>query len=401
VDRHGTFLGTARFGSLDGLRALSIVPVIWHHATPRPLDGVLGRGPLGVDLFFAISGFLITTLLVRERASTDKIALGAFYARRSLRIFPLYYLVLGLFVLHALLLREPGPVRSHFLASVPFYVTYTSNWFVDWRAPHPIVFAFAWSLATEEQFYLFWPWLLRARRLVVPALAMATLVLLDQGAERGWIAGAELPLRMLRSFATPIGLGALLALAMHHGPSFRLLATVLARRWSSVAALVLVVLAAVDAWPLLVTHFAMVALVGAACAREDHALAPVLGTRALRHVGTVSYGMYLLNVPVVAAARHLSPRTEVVFVLGLVGTIAVATLAYRLVEKPLLSLRERLRPQRSLSGASFHSVSSGRRAPGPDCLTTLAHSSTVSRRGPNGEESEASESMSSVGVSTP
>ena len=138
-----------RFGALDGLRALSIVPVVWHHATPHPLDGVLGRGPLGVDLFFATSGFLITTLLLREREGGG-IDLRAFYTRRTLRIFPLYYFVLGGFVLHAIFVRAPGPVRDHFLASVPSYATYTSNWFVDNAVPHAVVFSFAWSLATEE-----------------------------------------------------------------------------------------------------------------------------------------------------------------------------------------------------------------------------------------------------------
>ena len=61
-----------RFPSLDGLRCLSIVPVIWHHATPGPLPGVLGKGPVGVDLFFAISGFLITTLMLRERDAAGR-----------------------------------------------------------------------------------------------------------------------------------------------------------------------------------------------------------------------------------------------------------------------------------------------------------------------------------------
>src|SRR5262245_12093123 len=150
----------ARFGSLDGLRALSIVPVVWHHATPHPLDGALGRGPLGVDLFFAISGFLITTLLLRERDERT-IDLRSFYVRRTLRIFPLYYVVLGAFIAHAIFFRAPGAPRDHFLASLPSYATYTSNWFVDNAVSHAVVFSFAWSLATEEQFYLGFPWILR------------------------------------------------------------------------------------------------------------------------------------------------------------------------------------------------------------------------------------------------
>ncbi|MDF2696171.1 MAG: acyltransferase 3, partial [Labilithrix sp.] len=205
------------YPSLDGLRCLAILPIVWHHSTPRQLDGVLGRGPLGVDLFFVVSGFLITSLLLHERSSTGGVALGQFWARRSLRIFPLYYLVLGAFALHAVFLRAPGPARDHFLHALPFYATYTSNWFLHGAVDHPIIFAFAWSLAAEEQFYLVWPpFLRRLRGSIGPALVMFVLVLLDQAAERDWLAGliAEgLPLRMMRSFATPIGLGALLALA--------------------------------------------------------------------------------------------------------------------------------------------------------------------------------------------
>lgn len=411
MDRHARFVATSRFESLDGLRALAIVPVVWHHATPYPLEGVLGRGPLGVDLFFAVSGFLITTLLLREREATGRIALGPFWVRRSLRIFPLYYLVLGLFVLHAVFLRATGPVRTHFLASVPFYATYTSNWLVDWNVGHPIVFAFAWSLATEEQFYLFWPWLLRARRLALPAAAMLALIGIDQLAERGLFVDGFAG-RVARSFATPIGTGSLLAIALRWRPSFRVLDAVLGHRWSSAAALAGLAIAAIQPWSLLPTHLTMTALVGAVCLRADHLLRPLFEARAVRHVGLVSYGVYLLNVPVVSAARgalgaadqvSVTSSTLGVFVLGLAGSVAVATISYRLVERPLLGLRERFRPAQraSLSGASFHSVSSGTRASGPDCRTTRAHSSAVSRRGPNGEESEASESIKSVGVSTP
>ena len=82
AEAHRSFLGARHFPSLDGLRCLAILPVVWHHSTPRPLPGVLGRGPLGVDLFFAISGFLITTLLLREASTTGRISLSGFYARR-------------------------------------------------------------------------------------------------------------------------------------------------------------------------------------------------------------------------------------------------------------------------------------------------------------------------------
>jgi peptidoglycan/LPS O-acetylase OafA/YrhL len=323
---------------------------VWHHSTPRQLDGVLGRGPLGVDLFFAVSGFLITSLLLHEREVTRTVALGKFWARRSLRIFPLYYLVLGAFVVHALFVRAPGPIRDHFLASAPFYATYTSNWFLHGTVDHPIVFAFAWSLAAEEQFYLLWPPILRwLEGSLGPAVVMFALVALDQAAERGWlhtVLGEGLALRVVRSFATPIGLGSLLAIGVRARFTSPLLRAVLTRRGSSLVALGLVVLAAAGAWPLLPTHAAMTALVGACALRRDHLLAPVLENRFIRHVGTVSYGIYLLNVSIVSACRTFvgDGDTVLLFIAASVCSIVAATFVFRWVERPFLTLRSRFVP---------------------------------------------------------
>ncbi len=343
VERSEAFRRTSYFGSLDGLRALSILPVVWHHSTSGPLPGVLGRGPLGVDLFFAISGFLITTLLLREREKSGTIALGAFYARRTLRIFPLYYVVLGAFALHALFLRDAGPVRDHFLRSLPWYATYTSNWFVDHTVPHAVVFSFAWSLATEEQFYLGFPWLLRVSKSLVPAaLFMAAVVVVDQAAERDWLSFGPLAMRMLRSLATPIALGSLSALALRTR-LFRGIDLVLGRRESSLVLLGLVGCGAVAPWSLLEVQVLMVGLVVACCLREDHGLASFLGARPLRHVGLVSYGMYMLNVPAIQLAKRAVPQ-PFVFVLGLALSVVFATAAHAAIERPLLRLRARFRP---------------------------------------------------------
>lgn len=364
-------LARPHFPSLDGLRCLAILPVIWHHSTTRPMEGLLGRGPIGVELFFALSGFLITSLLLHEKKS-GPIALGAFWLRRSLRIFPLYYVVLGAFVLHALFVRPAGPVRDHFLDTVPYYATYTSNWFSYKAVDHAIVFAFAWSLAAEEQFYLLWPPILRALGGVArPAIAMAVLVLLDQSAERGWLSFLDegLVLRMLRSFATPIGLGALLALANDHPKSSRVLRLALGQRWSSVLALAAVVIALVRPWTIFETHLALVALVGSCALRRDHLLAPLFEHRALRHVGTVSYGMYLLNVPVVSLVRGVlgaEANALLVFALATAASIGFATLTYRWIERPFLALRDRARlravciePTRTKIEASSSPVTSG------------------------------------------
>jgi peptidoglycan/LPS O-acetylase OafA/YrhL len=343
------------FPSLDGLRCLAIVPIVWHHSTPRPLEGLLGRGPLGVDLFFVVSGFLITTLLLHERKQ-ESLSLSRFWIRRSLRIFPLYYCVLIAYVVHALLIRDDGPERTHFLRSVPLYATYTSNWFTIDSGGHPIIFAFAWSLAAEEQFYLLWPPVLRwLRGTLLPLVVMLSLVVLDQCAERGLLAllvDQPQALRIVRSFATPIGLGAMLALLEETPGARSVVRAFVARRSSSVVALALVLAATAFAWPLLPTHLALTAFVGACALRRDHFLAPVLENRLVSHVGMVSYGVYLWNVSVVSLARRCLGHHDsalLVFLVSMCGSVALATLTHRWIERPWLELRERFRKPASES----------------------------------------------------
>src|SRR5262245_42928263 len=104
---HHTFLSHRYFPLLDGLRCLSIVAVVWFHASGGTFSsGVLARGSSGVSLFFVISGFLITTLLLREQSATGNISLKRFYLRRTLRIFPLYYAILALYVVLVILMER-------------------------------------------------------------------------------------------------------------------------------------------------------------------------------------------------------------------------------------------------------------------------------------------------------
>lgn len=351
-DRHAAYLRAARFPSLDGLRFLSIAPVIWHHSTTGPLPGLLGKGPVGVNLFFAISGFLITTLMLRERRSTGKVAVGAFYARRALRIFPLYYAVLALYVVRAWLLPPADPVRAHFFRSLPFWATYTADWLVDFGVPHPVLFAFGWSLATEEQFYLVWPWIVRASRAWrFPVLAALLLLGADQAVEHGLFL-AVLPAdglarRMVASIATPILLGALLAFLLDARRGFAVAARVLGRRASAPLAFgAVVALLAADAVPLVAVQAALALLVGACCVRPDHGLTALTDAAPVRWVGTVSYGMYLLHVSAITAARWVLPvgsGVPAVFGVAFVVTLGAAAASYRWLERPFLGLRERLR----------------------------------------------------------
>jgi peptidoglycan/LPS O-acetylase OafA/YrhL len=151
--------GLRRFSALDGIRALAVLAVLFYHA------GIswLGGGLLGVDVFFVLSGFLITSLLCRELARSSTIRLGRFWAQRARRLLPaLLILILGV-ALYCALFRntiDVGAIRGDALSTL-FYV---ANWhfilsdqgyFVQSAAPSPLLHT--WSLAVEEQFYLVWP----------------------------------------------------------------------------------------------------------------------------------------------------------------------------------------------------------------------------------------------------
>ena len=352
TERHAAYLRAARFPALDGLRFLSIVPVIWHHSTTGPLAGLLGKGPVGVDLFFAISGFLITSLMLREQRATGRVAVGSFYARRALRIFPLYYAVLALYAVRAWLLPGADPVRAHFFRSLPYWATYTANWWVDFGVPHPVLFAFGWSLATEEQFYVVWPWIVRpSRGWLFPVVAALLLLAADQGVEHGLWLGA-LPQdstgrRMVASIASPILMGALLAFLLDRPRGFAVAERVLGHRASAPLALVAVVaMLAADGVPLVAVQVGLVLLVGACCVRPDQGLRWLTDAAPVRWLGTVSYGMYLLHVSAITAARRVLPAgssVPVVFGVAFALTLVAAWASYRWFERPFLGLRDRWR----------------------------------------------------------
>ncbi len=347
------FVQTPQLPGLDGLRCLAILPVIWHHATPRLLPGVLGKGAVGVDLFFALSGFLITTLLLRERRKSGRIGLGAFYARRSLRIFPLYYLVLGCYGLRALQTQTGSVVARHFLQGFWYHATYTANWFLDYAVPHPVMFAFSWSLCVEEQFYWLWPGLvaLLPQRWLLGSL-MATAVVVDTLAEHGafaaWLPPGSLGLRMLTSFATPIGCGSVVALLLDTPRGFAVASWLLGWRWSAPFWLLLSVWwLTAPATPYLSLSVTLGALVGAVAIRPDNGMAWLLERAPLRKVGTLSYAAYLLHVTALGFVRRFLPQIQDsalgVFALGLPLSLLFAQAAHLAIERPFLRLRSRFR----------------------------------------------------------
>jgi peptidoglycan/LPS O-acetylase OafA/YrhL len=336
------------FGSLDGLRGISIVAVIWHHAGGH-VDGILGRGRLGVQLFFAISGLLITTLLLREQRKNGSVSLRGFYIRRTLRIFPLYYAVLALYVALVWTVEHSAAPRAQFFANLPFYATYTSNWFVDLESGNRVIFYFAWSLATEEQFYLFWPSTVRfARRWYVPVVVMGLLLLASEaarwGVAGGYLDSHHVAVRVFTSIAAPICFGCLAAYLLDRPRGFRVAYLVLAQPWSAPLAAVLLALCVAFDAPMLLISLVMACLVTTCAIRPDHLLRRALENRVLRYLGTISYGMYLLHMLAVNAARRLvgfAHSPGLTFVVALLAVTALASMSYYFFERRFLRMKDK------------------------------------------------------------
>ena len=167
-----------RYAGLDGMRAVAVALVVVYHLFPPAFSG----GFIGVDVFFVISGFLITSLLLREKATTGRISLGKFWQRRARRLLPAVTVMIAVCATAALFVG--GDVLVRMGAQVLGALTFTYNWVSIgagasyFAADTPELFRNLWSLGIEEQFYVLWPLLLmlllllRSRWLVPPPRMM-------------------------------------------------------------------------------------------------------------------------------------------------------------------------------------------------------------------------------------
>lgn len=346
------YVTKSRFGALDGLRFLAIAAVLFHHSPAKAHLGdsniIFTRGFLGVDLFFVISGFLITALLLRERSRNGYISLRGFYYRRALRILPLYLVVVtavgGYYVL---LKEEPGAAELW-----PFYYLFLANFLTsDIPLLGPL-----WSLAVEEQYYMAWPVLLvfLPVRALLPVLYL--LISVNVMGIMGFfgITPPEVgPLRFALPNATyaPILMGSALAILLHDEINHTALASVLGRRWSApvlvmVLFLLLVMLPQnLIGLPNFAIHCTMTALVGSLVIREDNLLMPVLTFPPVVRIGMISYGIYLFHLIALDISRRLSGIFEaaeggLMHHAGyVIYSLILAELSFRYFEKKFLAMR--------------------------------------------------------------
>ena len=327
----------ARFAQLDGLRALAVAFVMAFHFVPG-VDRYAPLGSMGVRLFFVLSGFLITRILLESRAWPTAHALKIFYARRALRIFPVFYLALALAAAINI-----GPVRQ----TIGWHVTYLTNVYLFDRGSWHGSISHLWSLAVEEQFYLVWPivvLLVAKRRL--PAIITAAIVAAPVSR---LLVGVPMNSVLPTSCLDALGAGALLALPamgqtmMGVGltAGLPLLAVSLALRYAGLTGVPFEV--ALD----LGVSLSSAWLVGRAAAGFTGVTGRCLSWRPAIYLGTISYGVYLFHgfMPYVLG-RYVDGFVDMAWparaLLLTTATIAIASLSWRLIEKPLLALKPSL-----------------------------------------------------------
>lgn len=299
---HDRYRAVRYFANLDGLRFMCIAMVLWHHAQPMPKGTaqLLDRGFLGVDFFFVLSGFLITTLLLREAARNGRISLPGFYLRRILRIVPIYFFVVTLVALLYIVVKG----ETQYLRLLPYYYLFLSNFLTE----HIPTLSITWSLSVEEQYYLLWPialMLLPRRMLVIVALI---LIAVNVAVSGGYVAAGTParagPLLFTLPTATyaPILMGSLLAITLHGGRGFAMIHRLLGHRLAAPACFIALIAAMqwtpqdVHGWPNLIIHLAMTATLAALVVREDTVFTPLLTRPLIARIGQISYGVYLYHL---------------------------------------------------------------------------------------------------------
>jgi peptidoglycan/LPS O-acetylase OafA/YrhL len=342
------FKATKHFNGLDGIRCISIVTVMYFHFSGA--DGRLGK--LGVDLFFILSGFLITTLLLREREVNKRINLKNFWIRRALRIFPIYY---G-FIFAQIIIFKFVPIEQalvdEFYNNLPAFLTFTNNWFVHLSSETKVAFYHAWSLAAEEQFYLFWPPLLAFTLSNKKLIAIPSCLILFDIFITELIRGNNLDFgtngnSIITSLQPAICLGVIAAILLHYRNSFLILYPVLILpKLPSIAALVGITIIIIDVNHLFI-HLVVTLFLVSVIFNKDNLIGSMLSLKPVVFIGSISYGMYIFHMAVFNAVKILilpkvpESNFEVISV-AFVVTIIIASASYYMYEKPILSLKHRL-----------------------------------------------------------
>lgn len=343
---------------LDGLRALCILFTVCLHVDGTP---AFINGTIGVDLFFALSGWLITTLIFAEREKTGQFGVSAFYVRRIFRILPVYFLTLLLYMGAAWAAERIGdPSKAAEMHRSFWYMVTLSS---EYRPVTDTVFAHGWTLGIEEKFYLIWPAMLALtafrgwRSLLICAAIYAALTWLmydlegmyrAAGGIRGYLGltfGSALAMlareERWRAWLAKAGTGATLAIAALYTGSL------IAPHW---------------AWNVSIAGTGAV-MVGSMWNNHDQIIARALSFAPLAAVGRLTYAIYMLHVLckhaglVLLTKLHLPTSFPFAFAALYAISIVVALVVWLVVERPMIAIGRRLADKtRPAPLASFESA---------------------------------------------
>jgi peptidoglycan/LPS O-acetylase OafA/YrhL len=348
--------GTSPYSpGLDGIRAIAVLAVVAYH-----LDlGWARGGLLGVGVFFVLSGYLITDLLVSEYRRRSTLQLRQFWLRRARRLLPALFVMLVVTVAWATLFDRgqlPG-LRSDMLPAIFYfsnwwYIFHHVSYFSQYGPPSPL--GHLWSLAIEEQFYLVWPvvllaalrWARGRRALIAGALLLAAASAIEMAVLYSPVSDPTRVYDGTDTRAFELLIGAALAFAWPRNASFRPITRGARRLLETVGAAALVgilllywLTAQFDPFVYrggMVLLSVCTALVIAVCVHPGTRLGAVLGVAPLRWVGERSYGMYLWQVPVIVLTTpygaHASALRDVA---QLAAILVLSALSWRFVEQPI------------------------------------------------------------------
>jgi peptidoglycan/LPS O-acetylase OafA/YrhL len=338
--------------SLDGVRACAVLAVIASHTSASITAG----GSLGVDVFFVLSGFLITTLLLREWEDTGTIDLRAFYVRRLRRLMPaLVLVVVSTALVYGIFSVGGAAYARSTVVQVPEALFYAISWISAFNLRPPGALTHTWSLSVEEHFYVLWPPLLlvaarrgtrAARRLAIGAFSASavyavSLGIADRFQQRLYFA----PDTRFHAIACGCVLAVVLPLIPERARSLRI-DVVFTAAMAFVAIMMLVTRFNTLAYymGLNVALDIAVAVIIAYLMRYAHApAAQVLGSRPMVWIGKRSYSIYLWQVPVIVLFNNkLHDLHAMRVVLAIFVTFGLSAFSYRFVELPFQASRTRV-----------------------------------------------------------
>ncbi len=361
------------FPNLNGIRAIAASLVVFHHleqakhalgiANVYDMPIIQHAGRLGVGLFFVLSGFLITYLLLEERGRFGDVDAKKFYLRRVFRIWPIYFLIIGLsfFVFpHIGIFDYPG-IEEKLTVNLPERLTLLllvlPNFaFVLYDLPYWC--AQTWSIGVEEQFYYLWPWLIKYPKRRIPILLFFLLLtagLLYLGLEMV-DPSDETRKSMITTFLgqfriQTMALGGFCAWLVYKDKT-QILNFVFRKDIQIIAYTILIALffSGVHFFGFLEVYALFFAFFVLNVSCNPNTIVN-LGHPVMNHLGKISYGLYLYHVAVIVVIINLltmySPKWEgpvyqvVLYVLSFIGSVAVATFSYNYIEKPLLAYKDR------------------------------------------------------------